>query len=154
MSGLQILKNNLNPRISLGAGMTHAAFFFPNAGIKLWRADLGFSIGALEDIWVGINADLDLVHLTDDKNTWVTLGGSFMGSWDYFGGVHLGLKRYKGRTAKSVKLGVGFTDALSRTEIIPSLDFSYHVYLFKMKFKPARNAAYNPTNRQEQNIPE
>ena len=148
MTTAQVLRNNINPRISLGAGMTHAAFFMPTIGAKIWRADAGVSVVELGgEPWFSVYGDIDAIPLSHDASRWITIGVSGMGSYDTFFGVHTGLKRYKGRTAKSLKLGLGvYSEFGGGGSVIPSLDFSYHLYLFKMKFRPLKKVPHNPFN--------
>lgn len=135
-----------NPRISFGLGVTHPAFFGPTVGVKISRLDLGLGIFHLGgELWVSLAGDVDIIKILKKNKypTWLTLGASLMASYDAISSYHAGFKKYYKHGSLSIKSGIGviyhYDDwygpnySPKPNSIIPTLDISYSLYLFKFR---------------------
>lgn len=133
-----------NPRISFGVGVTHPALVGPTVGVKIWRLDVGLGvIGLGGEPYFSINGDLEIFQILKKHKypSWITVGVSIMGSYDFLASFHAGLKKYYNHGSLSFKIGIGslshYDDSPYPTStpntVVPTLDISYNLHLFKFR---------------------
>ncbi len=136
--------NNINPRIALGAGVTHPGLFGPNLGMKLGIIDLSAGLIHFDgELAVSAGGDFDVLKLSHEKKKWMTIGASVTGSYSFVTSFHLGYKKYYKRGAFWIRAGAGIYDHYddsidldqppASNSVIPTLDISYNIYLFRFR---------------------